>query len=113
MIRLPPRSARFPYTTRFRSPPSAPVLLLTERRPHGVAGLVTPWNFPLAIPLWKAAPALAAGNAVLLKPAPDATATAVWLGALVADAPPDGLFHVLPGRSGERRVGKEWRSRWA
>ncbi len=78
-------------------PPSLPGLLYTERRPHGVAGLVTPWNFPLAIPLWKAAPALAAGNAVLLKPSPDATASALWLADLLADVLPAGLFRVLPG----------------
>ena len=78
-------------------PSSMPGLLYTERRPHGVAGLVTPWNFPVAIPLWKAAPALAAGNAVLLKPSPDATATALWLAELFAGVLPDGLFQVLPG----------------
>lgn len=70
--------------------------LWTERRPHGVAGLVTPWNFPLAIPLWKAGPALAAGNAVLLKPSPESFATAQWLGQL-AGALPDDLLQVLPG----------------
>ena len=53
--------------------PSPAGLLLARRRPRGVAGLITPWNFPVAIPLWKAAPALAFGNAVLLKPSPDAT----------------------------------------
>jgi aldehyde dehydrogenase (NAD+) len=78
-------------------PPAGPGLLFTERRPHGLAGLVTPWNFPLAIPLWKAAPALAAGNGVLLKPSPDATATALWLGELLAGALPEGLVQVLPG----------------
>jgi aldehyde dehydrogenase (NAD+) len=78
-------------------PPALPGLLYTERRPHGVAGLVTPWNFPVAIPLWKAAPALAAGNAVLLKPSPDAAGTALWLGELLAGALPDGLVQVLAG----------------
>jgi aldehyde dehydrogenase (NAD+) len=78
-------------------PPSLPGLLYTERRPHGVAGLVTPWNFPIAIPLWKLAPALVAGNAVLLKPSPDATATAGWLGELLAGVLPEGLVQVLPG----------------
>ncbi|MQA83109.1 MAG: aldehyde dehydrogenase family protein [Streptosporangiales bacterium] len=72
-------------------------LLYMRRRPHGVAGLITPWNFPLAIPLWKAAPALAFGNAVLLKPAPEATALALRLGELLSAVLPDGLFHVLPG----------------
>ena len=81
-------------------PPSLPGLLWTERRPHGVAGLVTPWNFPVAIPLWKAAPALAAGNGVLLKPSPDATGTAAWLGDLLAGVLPDGLVQVLPGAAG-------------
>ncbi|KNB50717.1 aldehyde dehydrogenase family protein [Streptomyces caatingaensis] len=72
-------------------------LLLTRRRPHGVAGLVTPWNFPLAIPGWKAAPALAAGNAVVLKPAPQATACALLLAETLRRALPDGLFTVVPG----------------
>ncbi len=85
-------------------PPSAPGLLLTERRPHGVAGLVTPWNFPLAIPLWKAAPAMVAGNAVLLKPSPDATAIALWLQDLFADALPPFLFQVLPGAGATGRA---------
>ncbi|MFF0717858.1 aldehyde dehydrogenase family protein [Micromonospora sp. NPDC003816] len=72
-------------------------LAYTRRRPRGVAGLVTPWNFPLAIPMWKAAPALAFGNAVLLKPAPQATACAVRLAELVTPYLPDGLLTVLPG----------------
>ncbi|HEU0041965.1 MAG TPA: aldehyde dehydrogenase family protein [Jiangellaceae bacterium] len=80
-------------------PPSMPGtgLLYTARRPHGVAGLVTPWNFPVAIPLWKAAPALAFGNAVLLKPAPEATACALRLGELLGASLPTDLFTVLPG----------------
>src|SRR5690606_17411122 len=44
------------------------VFIQTQRRPLGVVGLITPWNFPIAIPAWKAAPALVAGNAVVLKP---------------------------------------------
>ncbi len=78
-------------------PPSMPGMLWTERRPHGVAGLITPWNFPLAIPLWKAAPALAAGNAVLLKPAPEALATAQWLAGLADGLLPEGLLQVVAG----------------
>ncbi|MFF4410540.1 aldehyde dehydrogenase family protein [Streptomyces sp. NPDC001262] len=76
-------------------------LLLTRRRPHGVAGLVTPWNFPFAIPSWKAAPALAAGNAVVLKPAPEATACALRLAAIVQQAVPEDVFTVLPGGAAE------------
>ncbi|WP_406864606.1 aldehyde dehydrogenase family protein [Streptomyces sp. HUAS MG47] len=76
-------------------------LLLTRRRPHGVAGLITPWNFPFAIPSWKAAPALAAGNTVVLKPAPEATACALRLAELVRQALPEGVFTVLPGAATE------------
>jgi aldehyde dehydrogenase (NAD+) len=72
-------------------------LLLARRRPRGVAGLITPWNFPVAIPLWKAAPALAFGNAVVLKPSPDATATALRLAELLAPAVGDDLLQVVPG----------------
>ena len=78
-------------------PPSAKGLLYSDRRPHGVAGLITPWNFPLAIPLWKAAPALAAGNAVVLKPSPDAMACADMLAELFAPLLPEGLFSVVHG----------------
>ncbi|MEV4428954.1 aldehyde dehydrogenase family protein [Streptomyces sp. NPDC049602] len=76
-------------------------LLLTRRRPHGVAGLVTPWNFPFAIPTWKAAPALAAGNTVVLKPAPEATACAQRLAEIVRQAVPEAVFTVLPGGATE------------
>jgi len=78
-------------------PPSLPGLLYTERRPLGVAGLITPWNFPLAIPLWKAAPALAAGNAVILKPSTEALACARRLESLLSEVLPEGLFTVMPG----------------
>ena len=80
-----------------------PGLLFTRRRPLGVAGLITPWNFPLAIPLWKAAPALAFGNAVVLKPAPQATACALRLAELL-DGLPGGLFTVVPGEAAEGRA---------
>ncbi|QIB48012.1 aldehyde dehydrogenase family protein [Streptomyces aureoverticillatus] len=76
-------------------------LLLTRRRPHGVAGLITPWNFPFAIPSWKAAPALAAGNAVVLKPAPEATACALRLAEIVQQALPERVFTVVPGGAAE------------
>ncbi|QWF78825.1 aldehyde dehydrogenase family protein [Amycolatopsis sp. CA-230715] len=77
--------------------PRAGGLDFTVRRPHGVAGLITPWNFPLAIPVWKAAPALACGNAVVLKPAPAATGCALRLAELFAPHLPEGLFSVVPG----------------
>ncbi|GAA1908699.1 aldehyde dehydrogenase family protein [Streptantibioticus ferralitis] len=74
-----------------------PGLLLTRRRPHGVAGLITPWNFPFAIPSWKAAPALAVGNTVAVKPAPEATTCALRLAEIVQQALPRGVFTVIPG----------------
>ncbi|MGQ4819000.1 aldehyde dehydrogenase family protein, partial [Enterococcus faecium] len=55
--------------------------------------------FPLAIPLWKAAPALAFGNAVVIKPAPQATAVAVRLAELLATSIPEDLFAVVPGEA--------------
>lgn len=80
-------------------------LLLARRRPHGVAGLITPWNFPVAIPLWKLAPAIAYGNAVLLKPSPDATATAARLQEILASSlPPDLVTLVLGGATAGRAV---------
>ncbi|QNE77690.1 aldehyde dehydrogenase family protein [Streptomyces finlayi] len=80
---------------------TGPGLLLTRRRPHGVAGLITPWNFPFAIPSWKAAPALAAGNTVVLKPAPEATACAQRLAGIIENALPPGAFICVPGGSTE------------
>ena len=82
-------------------PPADGVSLLhTRRRPHGVVGLITPWNFPVAIPLWKAAPALAFGNTVLLKPAPQSSAVALRLAELFAGALPQGVLTVLTGLGG-------------
>ncbi|HWT23901.1 MAG TPA: aldehyde dehydrogenase family protein, partial [Solirubrobacteraceae bacterium] len=85
-------------------PPAAPAsprtMLMSRRRPRGVAGLITPWNFPVAIPLWKAAPALAYGNGVVLKPSSDAIAVALRLADLLSEHLPDGLLQVTPGGGG-------------
>jgi aldehyde dehydrogenase (NAD+) len=78
-------------------PPSLGGLLFTQRRPHGVVGLITPWNFPLAIPLWKAAPALACGNAVLLKPSSEAPACATLLQEIIAPNVGEDVFKVVYG----------------
>jgi alpha-ketoglutaric semialdehyde dehydrogenase len=72
-------------------------LLLARRVPVGVAALVTPWNFPVAIPLWKAAPSLAYGNATLLKPASAAAATALALSDIIGPFLPDDVFQVVLG----------------
>jgi alpha-ketoglutaric semialdehyde dehydrogenase len=70
----------------------------TIRRPLGVVGLIAPWNFPWAIPVWKSAPALAAGNAVILKPAELTPATSTLLTEIYADAGlPPGVFNMVVG----------------
>jgi alpha-ketoglutaric semialdehyde dehydrogenase len=72
--------------------------VFTTRRPVGVVGLITPWNFPAAIPIWKAAPALAYGNTVVLKAAREAPLTALHLGGCLIDAGlPDGVLNVVVG----------------
>ena len=64
----------------------------------GVVGLITPWNFPIAIPAWKAAPALAAGNAVVLKPAEITPACAHVLAQILEEAGcPAGVFNLVMG----------------
>jgi acyl-CoA reductase-like NAD-dependent aldehyde dehydrogenase len=71
---------------------------MTIWRPHGVVGLITPWNFPVCIPLWKIAPAIAAGNTVVLKPAPETPATAHLIGKLIAEAGiPPGVVNIVHG----------------
>jgi len=71
---------------------------LTFREPLGVVGLIVPWNFPLTIASWKLAPALAAGNTVVLKPAGLTPLTALAFAELAAEAGiPPGVVNVLPG----------------
>ena len=72
-------------------------LQLTLREPLGVVGLITPWNFPVAIPLWKAAPALAFGNTVVLKAAEASSYVASLLSETAAAALPPGVFNVVLG----------------
>ena len=68
------------------------------KEPIGVVGLVVPWNFPLLMAAWKAAPALAAGCSIVLKPAEQTSLTAIKLAELAAEAGlPDGVLNVLPG----------------
>ncbi|MCZ4118409.1 aldehyde dehydrogenase family protein [Streptomyces sp. H39-S7] len=81
-----------------RQIPVAGGLDLTFHEPIGVVGVIAPWNFPMPIAAWGAAPALAAGNAVLLKPAETTPLTALRLAELALSAGlPEGLFQVLPG----------------
>jgi aldehyde dehydrogenase (NAD+) len=71
---------------------------MTVRIPVGVCALITPWNFPVAIPCWKAFPALVCGNTVILKPAEDTPACAHYLSQLFHKAGlPNGVINVLHG----------------
>jgi acyl-CoA reductase-like NAD-dependent aldehyde dehydrogenase len=81
---------------------------LTFHEPLGVVGVIVPWNFPMPIAGWGFAPALAAGNTVVLKPAEVTPLTAIRLGELALEAGlPEGVFTVIPGKGsivGERFV---------
>ncbi|NUT59108.1 MAG: aldehyde dehydrogenase [Agromyces sp.] len=91
-----------------RQIPVAGGLDVTFQEPLGVVGVITPWNFPMTIASWGFAPALAAGNAVVLKPAEWTPLTSLRLAELGLEAGlPEGLFQVVPGKGsvvGERFV---------
>ena len=75
------------------------VTIEARREALGVVGLITPWNFPIAIPAWKAAPALAYGNTVVMKPADQTPASAHALAEIIAEAgAPAGVFNLVMGR---------------
>jgi acyl-CoA reductase-like NAD-dependent aldehyde dehydrogenase len=84
---------------------------VTFREPVGIVGLIVPWNFPMPILGWGLAPALAAGNPVIAKPAERTPLTAIRIGELALDAGlPEGVFQVLPGQGavvGQRLVDHE------
>jgi acyl-CoA reductase-like NAD-dependent aldehyde dehydrogenase len=81
-------------------------LLMTRREPLGVVALITPWNFPIAIPVWKAAPALLCGNTVVLKPASQAPAMAVEVAKVLVEAGlPAGVLNIYTGEG--RPFGQE------
>ncbi|GAA0664510.1 aldehyde dehydrogenase family protein [Kitasatospora atroaurantiaca] len=91
-----------------RQIPVAGGIDVTFQEPLGVVGIIVPWNFPMPIAAWGFAPALAAGNTVVLKPAELTPLTALRLAELALQAGiPEGVFQVLPGRGpvvGERFV---------
>lgn len=75
------------------------VLQYSKRVPLGVVGLITPWNFPVAIPVWKLAPALICGNTVVWKPAENASLTATKMTEIFAEAGlPAGVLNLVIGR---------------
>ena len=82
---------------------------VTFHEPVGVVGVIVPWNFPMPILGWGVAPALAAGNPVIAKPAERTPLTAVRIGELALEAGlPEGVFQVLPGKGsvvGQRLIG--------
>ena len=86
------------------------VEIQTYRQAVGVFGLIAPWNFPIAIPAWKAAPALAFGNTVVLKPAGSTPAIAAALADIIYECgAPAGVFNMIfgPGSMGAELVGHE------
>ncbi|UBH05206.1 aldehyde dehydrogenase [Leucobacter sp. Psy1] len=79
------------------TPPGSTALV--TREPLGVVGVIVPWNYPLEIATWKLAPALAAGNAVVVKPPVEASHSALLLAELAVEAGiPAGIVNVVPGR---------------
>jgi aldehyde dehydrogenase (NAD+)/phenylacetaldehyde dehydrogenase len=80
------------------SPPVGEAFVYTRREPLGVIGAIVPWNFPLLITTWKLAPALAAGNTVVLKPSELTSLTALRLAELASEAGlPPGVLNVVTG----------------
>ena len=75
---------------------------MIRREPVGVIGQVTPWNYPMMMAVWKWAPAIAAGNTVVLKPSDTTPASTVWMANLMAEFLPAGVFNVI---CGERETG--------
>lgn len=73
----------------------------TKHEPYGVVGQIVPWNFPMWAAAWKLGPALAAGNAAVLKPSTDAPLTTIRIAQLSAGILPDGVLNVVTGRGGE------------
>ncbi|MEO7753504.1 MAG: gamma-aminobutyraldehyde dehydrogenase [Terracoccus sp.] len=74
-----------------------------RREPIGVIGQVTPWNYPMMMAMWKIAPALAAGNAIVLKPSDTTPETTLLLAELASEFLPEGTFNVI---TGDRETGR-------
>jgi len=80
------------------APTASTALALIQREPIGVVGVIVPWNYPMIMAAWKIAPALAAGNSVVLKPSEKSPLTALRLAELALEAGiPPGVFNVVPG----------------
>jgi aminobutyraldehyde dehydrogenase len=77
---------------------------MVRREPIGVVAAIAPWNYPMALTAWKIAPALMAGNAVVLKPSPETPLTAMLLGELAAETLPPGVLNVVTGAAATGRA---------
>ena len=75
----------------------ANVRIEVRRRPYGVVGAITPWNFPVLLGVWKIAPALLAGNTMVLKPSPYTPLSTLKLGEILRDAVPPGVLNIVSG----------------
>ncbi len=92
------------------TPDGGKALNYALRKPLGVVGVISPWNLPLLLMTWKVAPALACGNAVIVKPSEETPSTTTLLGEVMSEVGmPDGVFNVIhgfgPGSAGEMLVG--------
>jgi acyl-CoA reductase-like NAD-dependent aldehyde dehydrogenase len=92
----------FRYTTSLEIPvevvqDDAALRVEVRRRPHGVVGAITPWNYPVLLAVWKLAPALLAGNTVVLKPSPFTPLSTLRLGEILRDVLPAGVLNVVSG----------------
>jgi 4-guanidinobutyraldehyde dehydrogenase / NAD-dependent aldehyde dehydrogenase len=80
------------------APTGPSAVAMITREPIGVVGIVVPWNFPLLLTSWKIAPALAAGNSIVVKPAEQSPLTCLRIAELAIEAGiPEGVFNVVPG----------------
>ena len=77
---------------------------MIRREPVGVCAQVTPWNYPMMMAVWKSAPAIAAGNTVVLKPSDTTPASTLLLAEIAAEFLPPGVFNVI---CGDRDTGRE------
>ena len=92
----------FQYTASLEIPvevlqDDANVRIEVRRRPYGVVGAITPWNYPVMLAVWKIAPALLAGNTIVLKPSPFTPLSTLKLGEIIRDALPPGVVNIVSG----------------
>src|SRR5262245_17307167 len=92
----------FKYTASLQIPvevlqDDAAARIEVRRRPYGVVGAITPWNYPVMLAVWKIAPALLAGNTIVLKPSPYTPLSTLRLGEILRDSVPAGVVNIVSG----------------